>query len=73
MTNFKNEGKRGILNESKNTFIECIPETELFQIKYMLYPNKDREHLQNLNELVSLESQAKAARLEYKLGEQNFQ
>ena len=29
MTKIKNEGKRGILNESKNTFIECIPETEL--------------------------------------------
>ena len=30
-TKFKNEVKRGILNESKNILIECISETELFK------------------------------------------
>ena len=30
MTKNKNEGKYRIFNESKTTYIECIPETELF-------------------------------------------
>ena len=30
MTKNKNEGKYCICNESKNTYIECIPETEAF-------------------------------------------
>ena len=38
----------------------------------MLYSIKDREHLQNLNKLDSLESQVKAARLQNKLGKQIF-
>ena len=38
----------------------------------MLYPIKDREDLENLNELVSLQSQVKAVRLQDKLGKQNF-
>ena len=38
----------------------------------MLYSIKDREDLQNLNELVSLQSQVEAVRLQDKLGQQNF-
>ena len=38
----------------------------------MLYPIKNVEALQKLNELVSLESQVKAMRLHDRLGEQNF-
>ena len=38
----------------------------------MLYSIKDREDLEKLNELVSLESQVKAVRLQDKLGKQNF-
>ena len=38
----------------------------------MLYSIKDREHLQNLNELVSLQDQVEAVRLQDKLGKQNF-
>ena len=30
LTKNKNEGKYSILNESKNTYIECIPESECF-------------------------------------------
>ena len=30
MTKNKNEGKYRIFNESKNTYLECIPETEPF-------------------------------------------
>ena len=30
MTKNKNEGKYGIFNESKNTYFECICETESF-------------------------------------------
>ena len=38
----------------------------------MLYSIKDREDLENLKELVSLESQVKTVRLQDKLGKQNF-
>ena len=38
----------------------------------MLYAIKDREDLEKLNELVSLQDQVKAVRLQEKLGEQNF-
>ena len=38
----------------------------------MLYAIKNIEDLQNLNNLVSLESQAKTVRLQDKLGQQNF-
>ena len=38
----------------------------------MLYSIKDREDLQNLNELVSLQNQVKTVRLQDKLGKQNF-
>ena len=38
----------------------------------MLYSVKDREDLQKLNELVSLQDQVKAVRLQDKLGKQNF-
>ena len=43
-----------------------------FLITLMLYSIKDREGLQNLEELVSLESLVKAVRLQDKLGKQNF-
>ena len=38
----------------------------------MLYSIKDREDLENLNELVSLQDQVKTVRLQDKLGKQNF-
>ena len=38
----------------------------------MLYSIKDRDDLKNLEELVSLQSQVKAVRLQDKLGKQNF-
>ena len=38
----------------------------------MLYSIKNREDLENLNELVSLQDQVKTVRLQDKLGEQNF-
>ena len=38
----------------------------------MLYSIKDREDLENLNELVSLQNQVKVVKLQDKLGEQNF-
>ena len=38
----------------------------------MLYPIKDREDLEKLNEAVSLQNQVKFVRLQNKLGEQNF-
>ena len=38
----------------------------------MLFPIKDREDLEKLNEIVSLENQVKAVRLQDKLGKQNF-
>ena len=38
----------------------------------MLYTIKDREDLENLNELVTLQNQVKVVRLQDKLGKQNF-
>ena len=38
----------------------------------MLFPIKDREDLEKLNELASLQGQVKAVRLQDKLGKQNF-
>ena len=38
----------------------------------MLYPIKDREDLEKLNEAVSLQNQVKVVRLQNKIGEQNF-
>ena len=38
----------------------------------MLYSIKDREDLEKINDIVSLESQVKAVRLQDKLGKQNF-
>ena len=38
----------------------------------MLFSIKDREDLENLNDLVSLRKQVKAVRLQDKLGKQNF-
>ena len=38
----------------------------------MLYAIKNVDDLENLNELVSLESHVKAVRLQEKLGKQNF-
>ena len=38
----------------------------------MLYSIRDREDLENLNELVSLQDQVKTVRLQDKLGKQNF-
>ena len=39
----------------------------------MLFPIEDREDLEKLNELVSLQDQVKVVRLQDKLGKQNFQ
>ena len=38
----------------------------------MMFPIKNREHLEKLNELVSLQEQVKIIRLQDKLGKQNF-
>ena len=38
----------------------------------MLYSIKDREDLENLNELITLQDQVKVVKLQDKLGEQNF-
>ena len=38
----------------------------------MLFPIKDREDLEKLNEAVSLQNQVKVVRLQDKLGKQNF-
>ena len=37
-----------------------------------MFPIKQRENLENLNELVSLQNQVKSVRLQYKLGKQNI-
>ena len=37
-----------------------------------MYSNKDREYLENLEELISLQTQVKVVRQQDKLGKQNF-
>ena len=37
-----------------------------------MFPIKDREDLQKLNELISLKNQVQEVRLQDKLGEQNY-
>ena len=44
----------------------------LFDCFQMLYAIKDREDLENLNELASLQDQVKAVRLQDKIGKQKF-
>ena len=72
MTINKNEGKYRFFNESKKTYTDCISESELFKNFYMLFAINNREDLENLNELASLQDQVKAVRLQDKLGKQNF-
>ena len=38
----------------------------------MMFPNKNREGLQKLNETVSVQNQVKVIRLQDRLGKQNF-
>ena len=59
MAKNRNDGKYRFLNESKNTYIECICETGGFQILQMLFSVKDRKDSEKLNELVSLQDQVK--------------
>ena len=66
------EGRYTISNCNKTTYLEGTPETKPFWFIYMLYSIKETEDSENLNELVSLESQVKAVRLQDKLGKQNF-
>ena len=68
----RDQGKYCICNESKKTYIEATPQTEPFRVSYknvicfqifqMLYSIKDREDLENLNELALLQDQVKAMR-----------
>ena len=58
-----------IFNESRNTYIESIPETKAFWLSKMLYSNKNRE---KLDELASLQNQVEEVWLQEKLGKQNF-
>ena len=58
--------------KAKKTYIEATPQTEPFRVSYknvicfqifqMLYSIKDREDLENLNELALLQDQVKAMR-----------
>ena len=70
------EGNFCIFNESKNFYIEYAPETIPFyfiQTFQMLYSLKNRDHLESLNDLASLQNQVKALSLHDKLGKQHFQ
>ena len=50
MTKNKIEGNYRFFNESKTTYNECIPESELFKIKYMMFPKNNIEDLKDLSE-----------------------
>ena len=59
MTKNKNEGKYRILNENENTYIEHILETEALKIFQMLFPTRNTEFLEQINDLVSLQNKYK--------------
>ena len=56
--------------KTKPHILNVFPNVNLFK-KYLMFPIKNVEDLQNLNALVSLENQEKVVRLQDKLGEQN--
>ena len=68
----KDRGRYCICNESKNTYIECTPETKPFRLTLMLYSIKNRVDLEKLEELASLQNQVEELRLQDILGKQNF-
>ena len=57
--------------KAKPRILNALPEVKF--LKKMMFPIKNVEDLQKLNKIVSLETQVKAVRLQYKLGEQNYQ
>ena len=57
--------------KAKTHILNVFPKVRLFD-KTTLYPIKSIEELENLNELVFIENQVKAIRLQDKLGKQNF-
>ena len=60
MTKNKNEGNYRIFKECKTTYIERISESEPFFIRQMMFQIENVADLQELNQLVALESQVKA-------------
>ena len=66
------EGIYRILNESRDTTIESIPESEVFYF-FKCYIHIDGEKFsKKIEELVSLENQVEELRLQDKLGKRNF-
>ena len=70
----REQGRYCNCNENRNTYTECFPETKLFRSKKMLKLNskKDREGLEKIEELASLQNQIKDIQLQDKSGKQNF-
>ena len=63
---------KGIVTHIRVDHIHIFSKRLHFQIFSMLYSIKDREDLENLEELVSLQDQVKVVRLQDRLGKQNF-
>ena len=71
LTKNKNEVKNRIFNESRNTYIECRCESEDFFFElFCLIEN--REDLEKLEELVSLQNPVNEVRLQDKFSKQIF-
>ena len=65
VTKNKNEGKYPIFNENKISYIECICETEVLLVFYMLFAKDNRENLDKIEELASLKIKYK--KLDHKI------
>ena len=72
MTKNKNEGEYRFFNESKNTYIECVPDTEDFLGNLKCCIQLKTDDLEKVNELLSLQNRVKDLRLKDKIGKQNF-
>ena len=51
MSKDRNEDKYRFFDENKNTFIECICESEPFRLSYLLFAIDNREGIEKLEEL----------------------
>ena len=73
MTKDITDGKYRFFNKSKNTDIECIPESEVFYFLKVI-STKNRQELKTTEELALIKksSRREEVRLQDRLGKQNF-
>ena len=69
------EGRYTFRNCNKPAYLECTPETKYFQFLYiiLIYSVKNREDLEDIEEIADLLPTVKQERLFEKLGKEGFQ